>query len=673
MAKAELRARPVRVKNKTPAPIQITAEQILREGLQEQAAADSLVRAPACQITDEIELDRYLDKKRKSFENLIRRAGPTNPAKWISYARWEESRPDFARARSVFERALSAHRSDHTLFLSYAAFEMRNEFLSHARNVWDRAVSVFPRIDQLWYKYAHMEEMIGNFPGARRVFDRWMRWEPDQEAWLSYVRFELRYKEIERARSIFEGLVRCRNRACAWIAYAKFEIRNGEILKARECYERAVEKLVGQEEEAVELLVAFAGFEEICKETERARGIYKFVLDRIPRDRTEYLYGKFLAFERLYGCQESIEDVIMAKRKFEYEDEVRKNPFNYDVWFDYIWLEESLGRKEKVREVYERAIANVPPAAEKRFWERYIYLWIWYALYEEVDVNDVDRARAVYKECLALIPHDKFSFSKIWLMAADFEIRRLNLKGARVILGNAIGRAPKGTIFEKYIELEWQLGNIDRVRRIYEKYLEWSPENASAWMKYAGMEIDLEETDSARAIFEVALSQPALDKPEDLWKASIDFESVTDRERARELFERLLELTKNVKVWISYGEFEACADEGDNVHERIDRARKVYQRGIDYFKIHAPKLKEERVMLLEHWLTTEASFGELGDTDSVHAMKPKKIKRRRHGEVEKGVAVYEEYIDYLFPEELEASNIKLFQAAYRWKKQKIAS
>ncbi|KAI8561007.1 hypothetical protein RHMOL_Rhmol04G0301700 [Rhododendron molle] len=450
-------------------------------------------------------------------------------------------------------------------------------------------------------------------------------------------------------------------------------MRNGEILKARECYERAVEKLLGQEEEAVELLVAFAEFEESCKETERASGIYKFALDRVPKDRAEYLYGKLLAFERQHGSQESIEGTVLAKRRFEYEDEVRKNPLNYDVWFDYVRLEESLGRKEKVREVYERAIANVPPAAEKRFWERYIYLWIGYALYEEVDVNDVDRARAVYKECLALIPHDKFSFSKIWLMAADFEIRRLNLKGARVILGNAIGRAPTRTIFEKYIELEWQLGNVDHVRRIYEKYLEWSPENASAWIKYAGMEIDLEEIDRARAIFEVALSQPALDKPEDLWKAYIDFESITDRERTRELFERLLELTKNMKVWISYGEFEACADKGDNVHECIDRARKVYQRGIDYFKIHAPELKEERVMLLDHWLTTEDSFGELGDTDSVHAMRPKKIKRRRHVETEKGVAVYKEYKDYLFPEELEASNIKLFQAAYRWKKQKIAS
>eukprot|EP00971_Amphidinium_carterae_P046313 911636-Amphidinium_carterae.1 len=29
----------------------------------------------------------------------------------------------------------------------------------------------------------------------------------------------------------------------------------------------------------------------------------------------------------------------------------------------------------RIREVYERAIANKPPKAEKRFWKRYIYLW----------------------------------------------------------------------------------------------------------------------------------------------------------------------------------------------------------------------------------------------------------------------------------------------------------
>ena len=52
----------------------------------------------------------------------------------------------------------------------------------------------------------------------------------------------------------------------------------------------------------------------------------------------------------------------------------------------------------------------------------------------------------IARECLKLIPHEKFSFAKIWLLAAQFEIRQLNLKGARQVLGNAIGRAPKDKV-----------------------------------------------------------------------------------------------------------------------------------------------------------------------------------------------------------------------------------
>ena len=64
--------------------------------------------------------------------------------------------------------------------------------------------------------------------------------------------------------------------------------------------------------------------------------------------------------------------------------EVKANPNNYDAWFDYLRLMESEAEPDAVREVYERAIANVPPAEEKRLWRRYIYLWINYALYEEL-------------------------------------------------------------------------------------------------------------------------------------------------------------------------------------------------------------------------------------------------------------------------------------------------
>ncbi|WCJ36635.1 Pre-mRNA-splicing factor CLF1 [Euphorbia peplus] len=642
--------RPTRVKNKTPAPVQITAEQILREARERQEAE---IRPPKQKITDSTELADYRLRKRKEFEDLIRRVR-WNISVWIKYAQWEESQKDFTRARSVWERALEVHYRNHTLWLKYAEVEMKNKFINHARNVWDRAVTLLPRVDQLWYKYIHMEEMLGNVAGARQVFERWMAWEPDQQGWLSYIKFELRYNEVERARGMFERFVHCHPKVSAWIRYAKFEMKNGEVGKCRSVYERAVVKLA-DEEDAEMLFVAFAEFEERCKETERARCIYKFALDHIPKGSAEDLYRKFVAFEKQYGDKEGIEDAIVGKRRFQYEDEVRKNPLNYDGWFDYIRLEESVGNKARIREVYERAIANVPPAEEKRYWQRYIYLWINYALYEELDAEDVERTRDVYRECLNLIPHKKFSFAKIWLLAAQYEIRQLNLQGARQILGNAIGKAPKDKIFKKYIEIELQLE----------------------------LERSLSETERARAIFELAIAQPALDMPELLWKAYIDFEiSEGEYDKTRQLYERLLDRTKHLKVWISYAKFEASAMEEvvegvdsleDQKRKCIQNARRVFDEAVNYFRTSAPELKEERAMLLEEWLNTEVSFGELGDVSLVQSKLPKKLKKRRPISSEDGLAGLEEYIDYIFPEETKAPNLKILEAAYKWKKQKLSA
>ncbi|XP_021800008.1 crooked neck-like protein 1 [Prunus avium] len=420
-------------------------------------------------------------------------------------------------------------------------------------------------------------------------------------------------------------------------------------------------------------------------ETDRARRIYKFALDHIPKQRVEDLYKKFVCLEKQYGDRQGIEDAIVGNRRFQYEDEVRKNPLNYDSWFDYIRLEESAGNKDRIREVYERAIANVPPVPEKRYWQRYICLWINYALYEELDAGDMERARDVYRECLQLIPHKKFSFAKIWLLAALLEIRLLNLEGARKILGTAIGKSPKDKIFKKYIEIELNLGNFNRCRKLYEKYLHWSPENCYAWTKYAELEKSLCETERTRAVFELAITQPALDMPELLWKAYIDFElSEGEFERARELYERLLDRTKHLKVWISYAKFEAsaiaeamCSEDQDQDYlceqtkQCVQRVRRIFEKAFNYFRTSAPELKEERCLLLEEMLNVEASFGDLGDVSLVQSKLPKKLKKRRPIVTEDGPAGYEEYIDYSFLEEAHTQNLKILEAAYMWKKRKM--
>ncbi|XP_074271633.1 uncharacterized protein LOC141595564 [Silene latifolia] len=105
--------RATRVKNKTPASIQITAEQILREARERQEAE---IRPPKQNITDSTELADYRLRKRKEYEDLIRRVR-WNTGVWVKYAKWEESQMDFKHARSVWERALDVDYRNHTLWL----------------------------------------------------------------------------------------------------------------------------------------------------------------------------------------------------------------------------------------------------------------------------------------------------------------------------------------------------------------------------------------------------------------------------------------------------------------------------------------------------------------------------------------------------------------------------
>ncbi len=64
----------------------------------------------------------------------------------------------------------------------------------------------------------------------------------------------------------------------------------------------------------------------------------------------------------------------------------------------------------------------VPPAQEKRYWQRYIYLWINYALWEELEADDPQRTREVYRAALKTIPHGQFTFAKVWTALPSLQI-----------------------------------------------------------------------------------------------------------------------------------------------------------------------------------------------------------------------------------------------------------
>ncbi|KAJ3341081.1 Crooked neck-like protein 1 [Gonapodya sp. JEL0774] len=660
-------SRASQVKNKNPAAIQITAEQILREANQFQEAPPKI---PQQKIVDKEELDEYKLKKRKEFEDKVRR-NRTHIGHWIKYASWEESQHEYERARSIYERTLDVDHRNPAVWINYANMEMKHRNVNHARNIWDRAVQILPRVDMFWYKYTYMEEVLGNVAGARQVFERWMSWEPSEEAWNSYIKFEKRYKEFGRARQVFERFVSLHPEPKNWLKWAKFEEEQAELDRVRAIFEQCIDHIdtVSRQSGDTSVLdpsifVAFAKFEVRQKEMDRARAIYKYALERVPKagGKLDALQDAYALFEKQHGEREGIEDVITQKRRVKYEEELVENSHDYDTWFDFARLEESAGDAARIREIYERAIAQVPPLQEKRYWKRYIYLWLFYAVWEERDAKDLERAQEVYEQCLKIIPHKKFTFAKVWLLYADHLIRRGDVAKARKNLGAALGMCPKEKLFRGYIELELRLREFDRARTLYEKYLEWSPANCYAWIKYAELERMLGDTDRSRGIFEIAVQQPTLDMPEVLWKGFIDFEVGEEEwENARGLYERLLKRTEHVKVWISFANFEASATDVEP-YQRLVNARAVFERAQNILKRRGADLKEERVVLMESWKDFERTYGDAESLSKIESRMPKVVKKRRRVEE---TGAWEEYMDYVFPED-EAEQkpaLKLLQMA----------
>ena len=713
-----------RIKNRAPAPIQISAEQLLREAQERQEAPAA---APAQKIEDYEELEEYRGRRRADFEDRLRRTR-TNMSTWIKYAAWEASQGEMDRCRSVYERALDVDSHHLPLWLRYTEQELKMRNVQHARNLYDRAVSILPRIDQLWYKYVHLEELLGNISGTRQVFERWMAWEPEEKAWHAYINLEVRYSELDRASAIWERSVTCHPTPKQWIRWAKFEEDRGDLEKARMVFQMALD-YIGEDEDAMEkaqsVFTAFAKMETRLKEFERARVIYKYALERLPRSKSEGIYSSYTRFEKQFGTMASVEDTVIGKRRIQYEEELasQSDSPDYDTWFDYTRLEEDAYRAlaasgssteqleaatQRVREVYERAIAQVPTSDAKRDWRRYIFLWLRYALFEEIDTRDYDRTREIYKAAIAVVPHRRFTFAKLWVQYARFEVRRLDLGAARKIMGTAIGMAPKLKLFSSYIELELALKEFDRARKIYEKALEWDPTNSQTWVRFAELEKNLFDTDRARALFELGVGQAegvedgvsaGLDMPEIVWKAYIDFEfEEREWERVDALYERLLAKSGHVKVWISYAlskinqaaAIEADEDEDEDEADEEEAAkpareltaeeqqiraqrretlaaaaRAVFQRGYDSLK--ARSLKDERVALLEAWKTFEREHGTSATLDEVEAKFPRVVKKRR--DAADGSGALEEYYDLIFPDDEEKGKgaFKLLQMAHAWR------
>jgi crooked neck len=120
-------------------------------------------------------------------------------------------------------------------------------------------------------------------------------------------------------------------------------------------------------------------------------------------------------------------------------------------------------------------------------------------------------------------------------------------------------------------------------------------------------------------------------------------------------------------VWVSYAKYFGQSPEARDVFVRADRA--LRDRMLDQRR-ERESAATDRVRLLDVWLAWEQSIDDgSGDLSRVEQLMPKRIKRRRAVTDARGAdAGWEEYYEYVFPEEQAAKpQLKILEAARKWK------
>lgn len=645
-----------RVKNKAPAKVQITAEQLLREAWEHKESGPTSL--PKLQISDKEELVEYQREERKKFEMRIVRNRQHTPL-WMRYARWEESQGDMIRARSVWERAIDNEYRNPAIWQGYAEMEMRGGFVNHARNVLDRAVALLPRVDALWLKYAHMEELMGQMQLARLVYERWVKWIPPESAYFAWIRFELRCGQQLHARGVYERLVVAHPTAYVFAKMAKFEERHGEYAHARAVYERATEVLQG-EELTGGFLIGFAKFEERRKQVERVRGIYRFAMEHVGKEERTEVERAFMRFEKGMGEREVVDELVLEKKREKYEGMVKEDGYNYDAWFDLLALEQTSSPVEKVRETYERALRQKPMVETKAGWRKYVYLWISYAVWTELNCGDVKGAADIYRRCIKGISgeHKRFSFGKLWVLYAQTLVRNGDIGGARRVFGSGIGvLGRKESIYRAYVEMEKGLGEIGRVRKVYEKWLENMPKGGKVFLEYARLEMELGEMERAWGVLEVARAVDEVSEMEIIWETAAEVGKEIGK-AGDEFFEEYVKKVKKGKAWVRWArEVRERGGEEEQVREVFRKGERFVRGGV----VEGGVTVEEVGVVVRGWMEWEQSVG--GDVDQVGRLMPRKVKRKRRRN-----GGWEEYWQQVLPTHNSGGGTQLLlEAAKRWK------
>ncbi|KAK6271516.1 hypothetical protein POUND7_008614 [Theobroma cacao] len=276
--------------------------------------------------------------------------------------------------------------------------------------------------------------------------------------------------------------------------------------------------------------------------------------------------------------------------------------------------------------------------------------WINYAKWRE-SLKDFMGARIVWHRAMKVNDQN----CSLWLNYAKFEMKNKFFNHTRDVWNRAVTVLPHvDVLWHKYIHMEEMLGNIGRARQIFERWMSWMP-NQRVWLSYIDFELRCNEVVYACLIYERFIEcHPKVGA----WITYAKFEMRNGEiVRARNVYEQATEKLADEEdvepLFIAFAEFEEQCKE-------TERARRIYKSALD----HIPKGRAEN--LYGKFVAFEKQYGDKeGIEDAIGGKNPLNY--------DGGAVSYEEYIDYVFPEEKQSMNLKILEAAFKWKKHRISS
>eukprot|EP00833_Pecoramyces_ruminatium_P009876 jgi/Orpsp1_1/1183908/evm.model.c7180000087180.1 len=488
---------------------------------------------------------------------------------WNSLARWWILKQEFEKARDIYEEAMTKVKTvkDFTfIFDAYSQFEEKiismkmeqlneegdddensddeeeNEdeieldlLMARFENLMDRRpflvndvllrqnpnnVYEWEKRVELWKKNNNQTKVLQTYTNAIKTIEPKKASGKLSSLWISFANWYLEADDLKSARTIFEKATKVPYKkvdelAEVWCEWSDTELEAGNIEKALEVMARATAppnhkklsvRYTDESEtpqarlfKSLKLWAHYIDLEEALGTAENTRAVYDRMMElKIATPQIIINYATWLEDQKCY--EESFKIYERGIDQFGW-------PVAYEIWNIYLtkFIKRYQGTKlERTRDLFEQAIDKCPAKFAKT-------IYLMFAKVEE-DYGLTKHAMRIYDRATqAVSDEDRYDVFKLYIAKVK---SYYGVTATREIYERAIEILPNVEAKEmalEFVELETQLGEIDRARAILSYGTQFADPRADTnyWKVWHDFEVKYGNEDTFKEMLRIKRSVQA--------------------------------------------------------------------------------------------------------------------------------------------------------------------